>query len=107
MHFPYYRLPGQQTYIRHIFNDIALGFPDIVGLTSGESIGNADNFAYFLVAGNFNLKKGDSLGPSYGKEANTFLVTGGYSARDLTDDFATNQILSLFGTSRNRRPWMG
>ncbi len=51
-----------------------------------------DQFAYFLIAGNFNLKKGDTLGPNYGKEADTVLVTGGYSAKSLADDFATNQV---------------
>jgi len=56
------------------------------GLDSG------DQFAFFLVAGNFNLKKGDTLGPNYGKETDTFIVTGGYSSKTLTDDFATNQI---------------
>jgi hypothetical protein len=53
---------------------------------------NPDQFAYFLVAGNFNLNKGDSLGPNYGKESDTVIVTGGYSSKTLTDDFATNQV---------------
>lgn len=51
-----------------------------------------DQFAYFFVAGNFNLKKGETLGPGYGKEPETVLVIGGYSAKTLTDDFATNQV---------------
>lgn len=51
-----------------------------------------DNFAYFFVAGNFNLNKGDTLGPDYGKEPETFIVAGGYSAKELTDDMATNKI---------------
>ena len=51
-----------------------------------------DQFAYLLIAGNFTLKKGDTLGPGYGKESDTVLVTGGYSAKTLTDDFATNQV---------------
>ena len=53
---------------------------------------NADAFAFFLVAGNFTLNKGDTLGPNYGKEADTVLVTGGYSSKDLKDDFATNLV---------------
>lgn len=51
-----------------------------------------DNFAYFMIAGNFNLKKGDSLGPNYGKEQGTFIIAGGYSGKDLKDDMATNQV---------------
>lgn len=51
-----------------------------------------DNFAYFMIAGNFNLKKGDSLGPNYGKEQGTFIIAGGYSSKDLKDDMATNQV---------------
>ncbi|HSX44836.1 MAG TPA: hypothetical protein VLF39_01830 [Candidatus Saccharimonadales bacterium] len=51
-----------------------------------------DQFAFFLIAGNFNLKKGDTLGPNYGKEPETILVTGGYSAKELKDDFQTNQV---------------
>ncbi len=60
-----------------------------------------NQFAYFLVAGNFNLVKGDTLGPNYGKEADTFLVTGGYSAKSLTDDFATNQVTTDFFQQTN------
>ncbi|MDB5164013.1 MAG: hypothetical protein JWS12_631 [Candidatus Saccharibacteria bacterium] len=52
----------------------------------------ADNFAYFFVAGNFNLKKDDTLGPNYGKEADTYIISGGYSAKDLVDDMATNTV---------------
>ncbi len=50
------------------------------------------NFAFFLIAGNYSLKKGDTLGPNYGKEAETFIIAGGYSAKDLKDDLATNQV---------------
>ncbi len=53
---------------------------------------NSDAFAFFLVAGNFTLNKGDTLGPNYGKEPDTVLVTGGYSSKDLKDDFATNLV---------------
>lgn len=49
-------------------------------------------FAYFLIAGNFSLKKGDTLGPNYGKESDTYIISGGYSSKDLTDDMATNQV---------------
>ena len=45
-----------------------------------------------MVAGNFQLNKGDTLGPDYGKEPETFIVTGGYSSSVLTDDLATNKV---------------
>ncbi|MCW1908469.1 MAG: hypothetical protein KIH63_003970 [Candidatus Saccharibacteria bacterium] len=45
-------------------------------------------FNYFFVAGNFQLKKGDTLGPDYGKEPETFIIAGGYSSDELTDDLA-------------------
>lgn len=53
---------------------------------------NPNNFAFFLIAGNFSLKKGDVLGPSYGKEFDTYIIAGGYSADDLTDDLATHTV---------------
>lgn len=61
-------------------------------LLSSFGLDATDNFAFFLIAGNFNLKKGDSLGPNYGKEADAFIIMGGYSAKDIKDDFATNLI---------------
>jgi len=51
-----------------------------------------DNFAFFFIAGNFNLNKGDTLGPSYGVEPGTDIISGGYSSSSLTDDMATNQV---------------
>jgi len=51
-----------------------------------------DQFAFFLIAGNFQLNKGDTLGPDYGKEAETFIIAGGFSAPDLKDDLATNSV---------------
>lgn len=55
-------------------------------------LNSTDSFAFFLIAGNFELKAGDSLGPDYGKEPDTYIVAGGYSSKDLVDDLATNQI---------------
>lgn len=51
-----------------------------------------DNFAFFMIAGNYNLKKGDTLGPNYGKEQETYIIVGGYSSKDLKDDLATNPV---------------
>ncbi len=51
-----------------------------------------DNFAYFFIAGNYNLIKGDTLGPDYGKEPDTYIISGGFSAKGLEDDMATNTV---------------
>jgi len=61
-------------------------------LVSIFGLDTPNNFGYFLVAGNFQLNKGDTLGPDYGKEPETFIVTGGYSSSVLTDDLATNKV---------------
>lgn len=51
-----------------------------------------DNFAFFFIAGNFNLNKGDTLGPNYGTEPGTNIIAGGYSSDSLKDDMATHQV---------------
>lgn len=51
-----------------------------------------DNFAYFIVQGNFDLKKGDTLGPSYAKEIDAYLISGGFSSSDQTENMATNTV---------------
>lgn len=52
----------------------------------------SDHFAYFLIAGNFALQKNETLGPDYGKEPETYIITGGYSSEDLADDMATHKV---------------
>lgn len=51
-----------------------------------------DHFAFLFIAGNFSLNVGDTLGPDYGKEPETFIISGGYSQKSLTDDMATNPV---------------
>ena len=51
-----------------------------------------DNFAFFIVQGNFDLKKGDTLGPDFAKEIDAYLISGGFSSSDQTDNLATNTI---------------
>lgn len=58
-------------------------------------------FAFFLIAGNYNLQKGDTLGPDYGKEAETYIIAGGFSEPALTDDLATNPVNSELLTNSN------
>lgn len=60
-----------------------------------------DNFAFFLIAGNYNLVKGDTLGPAYGREAETYIIAGGFSAANLKDDLATNPVSPDLITTSN------
>lgn len=39
---------------------------------------SSDNFAYFVVEGNFELEKDETLGPDFAKEADAILVSGGF-----------------------------
>jgi hypothetical protein len=62
---------------------------------------SADNFAYFLIAGNFSLQKGESLGPEYGTEPETYIIAGGYSSTELAEDLATNPVpVEYFSTTQ-------
>jgi len=53
---------------------------------------DANNFAFMLITSNFDLKKGDTLGPNFGKETDTFIISGGYSESSMQPGMATNQI---------------
>lgn len=55
-------------------------------------LNGSDNFAFLLVAGNYRLQKNDTLGPNYGKEIETVLISGGFSDKSLQDDMATNPV---------------
>lgn len=61
-------------------------------LLTNFGIDDPSNFGFFMIAGNFDLKKGDSLGPSYGTERETYIIGGGYTTKALTDPLATNQV---------------
>lgn len=54
--------------------------------------GDQTNFAYFIITGNFELDPGDTLGPGYGKEADAYIIAGGYSEVSLEDDLAFNTV---------------
>lgn len=70
-------------------------------LISSFGLDMTSNFSYFLVAGNFMLQPNDTLGPNYGKEPDTFIIVGGYSSTDLTDDLATNPVSpSYYNTTK-------
>jgi hypothetical protein len=51
-----------------------------------------DNFAYFVVQGNFNLAEGDSLGPKFASETDAFLIAGGFSSEDQKDPLGMNRL---------------
>lgn len=51
-----------------------------------------DNFGYFVIQGNFDLKKGGTLGPDYAKEVEAYLIFGGYSDKSIEDDLGTNEL---------------
>lgn len=59
-----------------------------------------DNFAYFVVQGNFELMQGDTLGPKFAAEPDSFLIAGGFGSDDQTDGLAT-KILSSDTFSEN------
>lgn len=59
------------------------------------------NFAYFFIAGNFELEKGDTLGPTYGQEPDTYIIAGGYSQADHTDDLQTNLMSPAYVKGSN------
>lgn len=51
-----------------------------------------DNFAFLLITGNFSLKKGDTLGPNFGKEIETIVIGGGYSQPGAEPGMATTSV---------------
>lgn len=59
-----------------------------------------DNFSFFMIAGNFQLNAGDTLGPNYGREPDTYIVVGGYSTPEAIDDLATTPVtLDYYATT--------
>jgi hypothetical protein len=59
------------------------------------------SFNYFFVAGNFQLKKGDTLGPDYGKEPETYIIAGGYSAATNEEDMNFVSVDAAYITDSN------
>jgi hypothetical protein len=52
----------------------------------------ADNFAYFVVQGNFQLEKGDTLGPKFASEPDSFLLSGGFATDQQKDGLQTIEL---------------
>lgn len=55
-------------------------------------IDTPDNFAYCVVQGNFNLAAGDTLGPKFASEPDSFLITGGFATDGEKDGLATKVV---------------
>ena len=61
----------------------------------------SDHFTFFMVTGDFNLKKDDTLGPNYGHEADTYIILGGYGTKAQTDDLDfSNAALNYYKTTQ-------
>lgn len=70
-------------------------------LLSLFGLDNKESFGFFLIAGNFQLNIGDTLGPNYGKEPDAFIVGGGFSADTLKGDLETYSVpISVIPTSK-------
>lgn len=52
----------------------------------------SDHFTFFMVTGDFQLKKDDQLGPNYGKEPDTYIIVGGFSSKAQTEDLDFSNI---------------
>lgn len=83
-----------------VYKQPALGQRTETNLTL-FGLDSPDNFALFLIAGNYSLNKGDTLGPNYGKEPETYIIAGGFSAKELKDDLATNPVSADLLASSN------
>ena len=53
---------------------------------------SADYFSFFLVSGDYELKKGETLGPTYGREAETYIIAGGFGSTKQTDPLDYNDL---------------
>lgn len=54
-------------------------------LITGFGLDSSSHFAYFVVQGNFNLKKNETLGQDFASEADEVLVSGGFYSKDSQD----------------------
>lgn len=58
-----------------------------------------DNTAYLLVAGNYSLNQGETLGSDFASNPETYIVVGGYSSKELSDDLEMHPVDSSFFSS--------
>ena len=62
---------------------------------------SSDYFSYFFITGDYELKKGETLGPSYGREADTYIITGGYGTDKQSNPMDFNNLEIKKATSEN------
>jgi hypothetical protein len=55
-------------------------------------IDTPDYFNYFMVSGDYIMEKNDTLGPNYGREAETFIIVGGFSSKERKDPMDFNSV---------------
>lgn len=55
-------------------------------LITGFGLDSSSHFAYFVVQGNFNLSKDETLGQDFASEADEVLVSGGFYSKDSEDE---------------------
>lgn len=82
------------------YTDPALGQRTDTLLSSFGS-NSTDIFTFFLIAGNFQLQKGDTLGPDYGKEPDTYIIAGGYTIPTATDDLGMTSVETDYYATTN------
>lgn len=52
----------------------------------------ADHFSFFLISGDYVLQKGETLGPNYGREAETYIIAGGFGSSKQVDPLDYNNL---------------
>ncbi len=50
------------------------------------------NFAFVMITPGFTLQKSETLGAKYGKEAEAYIIVGGYSGTDNKDDLSFHSV---------------
>ena len=77
-------------------------------LLSSFGADSTDIFTFFLIAGNFQLNKNDTLGPNYGSEPDAYIIAGGYTTTAATDDLAMNSVsLDYYSTTKAYKQALG
>ncbi len=82
------------------YSDPALGQREDTNLQY-FGLDTSDHIAFFLIAGNFQLSPGDTLGPDYGREADAYIIAGGYTSPELEDDLQMHPVSAEYFRSTN------
>lgn len=89
------RSSQQLTYVNPATDQREDTFLQFFGQDSGA------NTAFIMVSGNFELSPGDTLGPGFGADGESYIIVGGYTSGALEDDLATHPVSSEYFTSTN------